>query len=71
MRIVRVALGERLGRVARVFPRLTCVRQIEVLGHELRNPLTPISLALELIRNRDGHATPNEIAIIQRQLDHM
>ncbi|MGU7812132.1 ATP-binding protein [Burkholderia sp. AW49-1] len=44
---------------------------LAVLGHELRNPLTPISLALELIRNRDGHATPNEIAIIQRQLDHM
>lgn len=42
-----------------------------MLGHELRNPLTPISLALELIRNRDGQATPNEIAIIQRQLDHM
>ncbi|MBR8457899.1 MEDS domain-containing protein [Burkholderia dolosa] len=44
---------------------------LAVLGHELRNPLTPISLALELIRNRDGHATPNELAIIQRQLDHM
>ncbi|WP_175857122.1 ATP-binding protein [Burkholderia anthina] len=44
---------------------------LAVLGHELRNPLTPISLALELIRNRDGRATPNEIAIIQRQLDHM
>ncbi|WP_175908996.1 MULTISPECIES: ATP-binding protein [unclassified Burkholderia] len=44
---------------------------LAVLGHELCNPLTPISLALELIRNRDGHATPNEIAIIQRQLDHM
>ncbi|WP_175734182.1 hybrid sensor histidine kinase/response regulator [Burkholderia ambifaria] len=44
---------------------------LAVLGHELRNPLTPISLALELIRNRDGQATPNEIAIIQRQLDHM
>ncbi|KVA06636.1 histidine kinase [Burkholderia latens] len=44
---------------------------LAVLGHELRNPLTPISLALELIRNHDGHATPNEIAIIQRQLDHM
>lgn len=44
---------------------------LAVLGHELRNPLTPISLALELIRHRDGQATPNEIAIIQRQLDHM
>ncbi|HEF4732603.1 hybrid sensor histidine kinase/response regulator [Burkholderia multivorans] len=44
---------------------------LAVLGHELRNPLTPISLALELVRSREGHATPNEIAIIQRQLDHM
>ncbi|RQZ69109.1 ATP-binding protein [Burkholderia sp. Bp9004] len=44
---------------------------LAVLGHELRNPLTPISLALELIRHRNGQATPNEIAIIQRQLDHM
>ncbi|WP_174907506.1 hybrid sensor histidine kinase/response regulator [Burkholderia diffusa] len=44
---------------------------LAVLGHELRNPLTPISLALELIRHRDGQATPDEIAIIQRQLDHM
>jgi signal transduction histidine kinase len=44
---------------------------LAMLGHELRNPLSPIVTALELMRLRDGRGTGREQAIIQRQLDHL
>ncbi|HKU40275.1 MAG TPA: ATP-binding protein [Polyangiales bacterium] len=42
-----------------------------VLGHELRNPLSPILTALELMKLRDPHAFPKERAIIERQVKHV
>jgi len=44
-----------------------------ILAHELRNPLAPMALALELLRRSDG--TPAEIArarqVLDRQVTHM
>jgi len=41
---------------------------LAVLGHELRNPLSPIVTALELMRMRGGDAFVRERAIIERQV---
>jgi PAS domain S-box-containing protein len=44
---------------------------LAMLGHELRNPLSPIVTALQLMRMRGDMATEREQAIIRRQVDHM
>jgi len=44
---------------------------LAVLGHELRNPLSPILTALELMRVRAGDVALKERDIIERQLRHM
>lgn len=44
---------------------------LAMLGHELRNPLSPIVTALQLMRMRGDTGTSREQAIIQRQVDHM
>ncbi|WKB50737.1 ATP-binding protein [Eleftheria terrae] len=44
---------------------------LAMLGHELRNPLSPIVTALQLMRMRGDTGTSREQAIIQRQLDHL
>ena len=44
---------------------------LAMLGHELRNPLAPISLALTLIERKDGTAFPRERQIIERQVKHL
>jgi signal transduction histidine kinase/ActR/RegA family two-component response regulator len=44
---------------------------LAMLGHELRNPLSPIVTALQLMRMRGETSTAREQAIIQRQVDHM
>ncbi len=44
---------------------------LAMLGHELRNPLSPIVTALQLMRMRGETGTGREQAIIQRQLDHL
>ncbi|CAN7577952.1 ATP-binding protein [Massilia sp. LjRoot122] len=49
---------------------------LAMLGHELRNPLSPIVTALQLMRMRDGHGDGQvrhvrERDIIQRQVDHL
>ena len=44
---------------------------LALLGHELRNPLSPILAALRLMRLHDGDALGEERAIIERQVDHM
>ena len=44
---------------------------LAVLGHELRNPLSPIMTALELMRLRGGDAFVRERAIIERQVRHL
>src|SRR6267143_344540 len=44
---------------------------LAMLGHELRNPLSPILTALELMKLRgDGHVT-REHAVIERQTRHL
>src|SRR5690606_18902781 len=44
---------------------------LAMLGHELRNPLAPIRSALELMSSRQVDGRDREIAIIQRQTDHL
>ena len=43
---------------------------VAMLGHELRNPLSPIVTALELLELR-GMAESREVVIIRRQVQHM
>jgi PAS domain S-box-containing protein len=42
---------------------------LAMLGHELRNPLAPISTAVQIIRLRGGQS--REIAVIERQVGHL
>src|SRR4029077_18940506 len=42
---------------------------LAMLGHELRNPLAPISTAVQLIRLRGGQS--REIDVIDRQVGHL
>jgi signal transduction histidine kinase len=44
---------------------------LAMLGHELRNPLAPILIALELIRARRMPGHERELAIIERQARHL
>jgi signal transduction histidine kinase len=44
---------------------------LAMLGHELRNPLAPILIALELIRMRQVKGAERELAIIERQAQHL
>jgi signal transduction histidine kinase/ActR/RegA family two-component response regulator len=44
---------------------------LAMLGHELRNPLAPITTALQLMRSRGGDSFEQERGIIQRQVQHM
>jgi PAS domain S-box-containing protein len=47
---------------------------LAMLGHELRNPLSPIVTALELMRLRDGDKQLGHVRerdIIQRQVEHL
>lgn len=45
---------------------------IAVLAHELRNPLSPIATAVDLIRARDAEGVNAEVlAMMARQVDHM
>jgi signal transduction histidine kinase len=44
---------------------------VAMIGHELRNPLTPIVTALELMRLRGGSVFERERAVIQRQTQHL
>jgi len=44
---------------------------LAMLGHELRNPLSPIVTALELMKRRGDGSTSREQAVIRRQVDHL
>jgi signal transduction histidine kinase/CheY-like chemotaxis protein len=44
---------------------------LAMLGHELRNPLSPIVTALQLMKLRGDTGTSREQQVIQRQLDHV
>jgi signal transduction histidine kinase/CheY-like chemotaxis protein len=43
---------------------------LAMLGHELRNPLSPIVTALQLLRLRGG-TWSRELAVIERQVNHL
>lgn len=44
---------------------------LAMLGHELRNPLSPIVTALQLMKMRGDLQSSKEQAIIQRQVEHL
>jgi PAS domain S-box-containing protein len=44
---------------------------LAMLGHELRNPLSPIVTALQLMKMRGDLQSTKEQGIIQRQVDHL
>jgi signal transduction histidine kinase/CheY-like chemotaxis protein len=44
---------------------------LAMLGHELRNPLSPILTALELMKLRDNGRVTREQAIVERQTRHL
>ena len=44
---------------------------IAMLGHELRNPLSPILTALQLMNIRGSDGTERERTVIERQLGHL
>jgi len=44
---------------------------LAMLGHELRNPLSPITTALELMKLRAGGQASREEQIIERQVKHL
>lgn len=44
---------------------------LAMLGHELRNPLAPISTALHLMRQRAGDTHDRERLVIERQIKHL
>ncbi len=44
---------------------------LAMLGHELRNPLSPMITALELMRLRGGDVLERERTIVERQVQHL
>jgi signal transduction histidine kinase len=44
---------------------------LAMLGHELRNPLSPIVTALQLMKMRGDHKTTKEQHVIERQINHL
>jgi PAS domain S-box-containing protein len=44
---------------------------LAMLGHELRNPLAPIAISLQLMKLRGDHLFDRERAVIARQVEHM
>ncbi|WP_052517759.1 hybrid sensor histidine kinase/response regulator [Archangium violaceum] len=44
---------------------------LAMLGHELRNPLSPMVTALQLMRLKDGASFERERTIIERQVEHL
>ncbi|HSL20076.1 MAG TPA: ATP-binding protein [Vicinamibacterales bacterium] len=44
---------------------------LAMLGHELRNPLSPMLTAVELMRRRGGDLLKRERTVIERQVEHL
>jgi signal transduction histidine kinase/ActR/RegA family two-component response regulator len=44
---------------------------LAMLGHELRNPLSPMITALQLMRMKAGTAIERERSVIERQVEHL
>jgi PAS domain S-box-containing protein len=66
-----ILVREELARLKEAAEQATRAKDefLAALGHELRNPLTPIVAALELMRSR-GAAAP-ELDVIQRQVGNL
>jgi signal transduction histidine kinase len=44
---------------------------LAMLGHELRNPLAPISTAVQLLKLRSNGSSSREVSVIERQSQHI
>lgn len=44
---------------------------LAMLGHELRNPLSPIMTAIQLLKLRGGDGAARELSVIERQTQHL
>jgi signal transduction histidine kinase/DNA-binding response OmpR family regulator len=44
---------------------------LAMLGHELRNPLSPIMTAIHLLKLRGGDGAAREVSVIERQTQHL
>jgi PAS domain S-box-containing protein len=44
---------------------------LAMLGHELRNPLSPIMTAIHLLKLRGGEGATREVSVIERQTEHL
>ncbi|HMI90903.1 MAG TPA: ATP-binding protein, partial [Polyangiales bacterium] len=44
---------------------------LAMLGHELRNPLSPILTALQLMKLRGAEGSERELTVIERQVSHL
>lgn len=79
MQELQAAQGEREALLQQVTDALQAAQEagrvkdefLAILGHELRNPLAPISMALQLMALKGDEATAPERRIVERQLAHM
>ncbi len=79
MRELEAAQAEREALLQQVTDALRAAQEagrtkdefLAVLGHELRNPLAPISMALQLMALKGDEATAPQRRIVERQLAHM
>jgi PAS domain S-box-containing protein len=72
----RLVLKKAHDERARLVDELTATNRnkdefLAMLGHELRNPLAPIVMALELMARRGDAAFAKERGLIQRQVGHL
>ncbi len=72
-RVAREIAEQQRERLLRELERASQAKDefLAMLGHELRNPLSPIVTALQLMRLRGSTETQRERAIIERQVDHL
>jgi signal transduction histidine kinase len=66
-----LADAERLARLRAEAANRAKDEFLAMLGHELRNPLSPIMTALHLMKLRAGDGTERERSIIERQAMHL
>ncbi|HEY0887264.1 MAG TPA: ATP-binding protein [Ramlibacter sp.] len=79
MQELRAAQAEREALLQQVTDALQAAQEagrvkdefLAILGHELRNPLAPISMALQLMALKGDEATAAQRRIVERQLAHM